>query len=59
MKLPEDVTSEEIKDNLTWNTCPNCHLSWETKPPIPGLLHRTILCHNCQEKVVKSTHYYD
>lgn len=45
-----DIKSEEIKDNQTWNTCPDCHLSWETKPSIPGLIHRTRLCHNCATK---------
>jgi hypothetical protein len=49
-KLPNDnreISSERIRDNETWNTCPECFKDWKDIIPIPGLLHRTRLCGTC------------
>ena len=34
----------------TFNDCPDCGKTWETKPPIQGIIHRTILCIECSKK---------
>lgn len=46
----ESVTSDRIKNNETWNTCPKCLKDWKDPIPTPGLLHRTRTCKECQEK---------
>jgi hypothetical protein len=43
----KDITAP-MKDNETWNTCPSCGVNWQDIPAIPGLLHRTKLCDECQ-----------
>lgn len=48
-KLPDDVVSDKIKDNETWNTCPRCNKSWKTIPAIPGMIHLTRYCEKCKE----------
>ncbi len=44
---PDDIQTDKITDNQTWNTCPDCGKNWKTEPPIPGMLHRIILCKTC------------
>ena len=46
-RLPDDITIPTMKDNQTWNTCPECGKEWETIPAIPGLIHKTKLCDKC------------
>jgi len=53
IKLTDEVTSQLIKDNETWNTCPYCNKSWKDEKATPGLLHRTKMCKKCYNKVVK------
>jgi hypothetical protein len=43
---PPDITSPK-HTGQTWNDCPECGKSWETIPPIKGVIHRTKLCDNC------------
>lgn len=43
---PPDIMAP-IKDNETWNDCPECGKSWKDNIPTPGLLHRTRLCEKC------------
>lgn len=47
---PENIESDKISDNQTWNTCPDCGTNWKTEPPIPGMLHRIMLCKACIHK---------
>ena len=44
------IMSDKIKDNETWNTCYGCNKSWRDDIPIPGLIHRTVLCKSCLYK---------
>jgi predicted nucleic acid-binding Zn ribbon protein len=44
------IKCEEMLDNETWNTCPDCGKNWKDEIAIPGLLHRTRLCKECREK---------
>ncbi|HYV51911.1 MAG TPA: hypothetical protein VE971_01340 [Candidatus Eisenbacteria bacterium] len=46
------VTSDLIKDNQTWNTCPKCLKDWQDFHATPGLLHRTRICDECLRKGV-------
>jgi hypothetical protein len=49
-KRADEVSSDRIRDNETWNTCPDCFKDWKDATPIPGLLHRTRLCGVCLKK---------
>jgi hypothetical protein len=44
---PDDITSP-LHEGQTFNSCPKCHRSWETIPPIKGVIHRTIICEECK-----------
>ncbi len=46
-----DITAP-VGDNETWNDCPYCKASWKDEISIPGLLHRTRLCHECKDKIL-------
>lgn len=52
-RLPDDITVPSMKDNQTWNTCPNCGKEWEDTVPTPGLIHRTRICDDCLSKRTK------
>jgi GMP synthase-like glutamine amidotransferase len=41
------VTSIKADTLDTWNTCPQCNLSWKEDIKIPGIIHRTTLCNSC------------
>jgi hypothetical protein len=43
----DDITAPNMKNNETWNTCPECGKSWKDDISTPGLLHRTRLCDKC------------
>lgn len=43
----DEIRTPLINDNQTWNDCPNCGKTWETKPAIPHVIHRTRLCSEC------------
>lgn len=45
-----DVVSKTMKNNETWNDCPQCGKAWKDKIAIPGLIHRTRLCEDCRRK---------
>lgn len=47
-----DITSPEMKDNQTWNDCPNCCKYWHDVIATPGLIHRTRLCDDCTRKPI-------
>lgn len=49
-KPPDDIRVPSKSDLDTWNDCPNCGKTWQTIPAIPGLIHRTVLCKECQAK---------
>lgn len=42
-----EIRSPQIKDNDTWNTCPNCGHNWKDAKSTPGLIHRSRLCGQC------------
>jgi hypothetical protein len=44
-----DIRSNKITDNETWNTCPICDYNWKDPNAIPGLIHRTRICSSCME----------
>jgi nitrous oxide reductase accessory protein NosL len=48
--MQPDVVSESMKDNETWNTCPECDRSWKDEKATPGLIHRTRVCARCTMK---------
>lgn len=45
-----DVKCEQIRDNETWNTCPDCGKEWKDEVATPGLLHRTRRCDDFQKQ---------
>ncbi len=53
-----EIRAQHMRDNQTWNDCPECGRHWQTIPPIPGLIHRTRLCNACLQKGTgsKTTH---
>lgn len=51
-----EIVVPSIRDNQTWNDCPECHLAWESKPSIPGVIHRTRLCDKCLHKNSRKIH---
>jgi uncharacterized CHY-type Zn-finger protein len=48
---PEEIRSTKITNNETWNNCYNCGRNWKDKNNIPGLLHRTVICENCKQRM--------
>lgn len=51
MSSSRDVVSSVIKDNQTWNECPECGYAWKDTVPTPGLLHRIIKCDVCMKTI--------
>lgn len=49
-----EVTAPSMRDNQTWNDCPECGKEWRTIPSIPGVIHRTRLCDGCLRKTNSS-----
>lgn len=43
----EEITVPGMRDNETWNNCPECGFTWKDRIPTPGLLHRTRKCNRC------------
>jgi hypothetical protein len=50
---PGDVISKSIKDNETWNSCPECKKDWKDIVATPGIIHRIRLCARC---IMKAEH---
>jgi hypothetical protein len=46
-EVRQDIVSPSMKDNETWNDCPDCGKSWKDETPTPGLIHRTRQCYDC------------
>ena len=46
-----EVITGLMTDNQTFNTCPKCLKTWETYPPIPGIIHRTTYCKECKSQM--------
>lgn len=51
-----EVKSENITDNDTWNTCPVCQKKWRDPVSVPGLLHRTKTCDDCMGIMYGKSH---
>lgn len=47
-QIKEEIKCEAITFNQSFECCSVCGKSEEIKPAIPGLLHRTIICVDCQ-----------
>lgn len=45
-----DITTTQMTDNDTWNSCPKCFKAWKDIRATPGLIHRTRLCYLCTKK---------
>jgi hypothetical protein len=56
--LDADIISPKVKDNDTWNTCPECEISWKDRSPTPGVIHRVRLCSSCWRKIAKRAWWY-
>lgn len=50
----EVIATTKIRDNQTWNDCPECGKQWETIPAVPGIIHRTRLCDGCLKRKPKA-----
>lgn len=48
----DDITSP-LHEGQTFNSCPVCGKSWETIPPIKGVIHKTRVCDDCLSKRTK------
>jgi predicted nucleic acid-binding Zn ribbon protein len=48
---PIDITISTIYGHETYHDCPRCGRTWQTIPPIPGVIHRTELCDPCKESL--------
>ena len=51
-----DITSETIKDNDTWNECPDCRATWKDMVATPGIIYRFKLCRRCSDKTNSRSH---
>jgi nitrous oxide reductase accessory protein NosL len=49
--MNQDIVAPNMKDNETWNDCPDCGNSWKDVIPTPGLIHRTKRCARCTMKM--------
>jgi len=54
----KEIFAPSLKDNETWNDCPNCGAFWKDKFPTPGLIHRTRLCYKCIEIIIDDSELY-
>lgn len=44
----ETTIADRIDVVPTWNVCPSCGHRWTEKVPLPGVVHRTMLCLTCR-----------